>query len=113
MVQMIIKEDSNSKSYQLCDVYQHLSEGVEQDAKAIEQRVRRANTKGLHNLANLGIDDYYNEIFSPTVLRCLILRRFARNEFYSGKKPISRGKINVKKLLRDCYLLVNCKLNNF
>lgn len=98
MVQMIIKEIP-IVSYQLCDVYQHLSEGVEQDAKAIEQRVRHNNTKGLHNLANLGIDDYYNEIFQSYSSSLFDFKEIRQEMNFIQGKSQYRGKINVKKFI--------------
>jgi len=99
MVQIVIKQNSNSKSYQLCDVYQQLSEGIEQDAKTIEQRVRRANTKALHNLANLGIDDYYNEIFQSYSSSLFDFKEIRQEMNFIQGKSQYRGKINVKKFI--------------
>lgn len=99
MVQIIVQQGSESKSYQLRDVYLLMSAGIEQDAKAIEQRVRRATAKGLHNIANLGIDDYYNEFFQ-SYSSSLFDFKEVRQEMNSiqGKSQY-RGKINVKKFI--------------
>jgi len=99
MMQLIVQQGSASKSYQLRDVYLQMSAGIEQDAKAIEQRVRRATTKGIQNLAILGIEDYYNEIFQSHGSSLFDFRE-VRHEmnFIQGKSPY-RGKINVKKFI--------------
>ena len=99
MVQFIIKQGSESKSYQLNEIYQQMSEGIEHDAKSIEQRVRRATAKGLHNLANVGIEDYHNEIFQ-SYSSSLFDFKEVRQEMNSiqGKSQY-RGKINVKKFI--------------
>lgn len=99
MVQLILKQGIENKSYQLCDIYQQLSEGMEQDAKAIEQRVRRATTKSLHNLANLGIDDYYNEIFQSHSSSLFDFKEVRQEMNYILGKSQYRGKINVKKFI--------------
>lgn len=99
MVQLILKQGTESKSYQLCDIYQQMSEGMEQDAKAIEQRVRRATTKSLHNLANLGIDDYYNEIFQSHSSSLFDFKEVRQEMNFILGKSQYRGKINVKKFI--------------
>ncbi|EIW20823.1 MULTISPECIES: response regulator [Pelosinus] len=99
MVQLILKKGTESKSYQLCDIYQQMSEGMEQDAKAIEQRVRRATTKSLHNLANLGIDDYYNEIFQSHSSSLFDFKEVRQEMNFILGKSQYRGKINVKKFI--------------
>lgn len=99
MVQQILKQGTDSKSYQLCDIYQQMSEGLEQDAKAIEQRVRRATTKSLHNLANLGIDDYYNEIFQSHSSSLFDFKEVRQEMNFIQGKSQYRGKINVKKFI--------------
>ncbi len=99
MVQLILKQGIGSKTYQLCDIYQQMSEGMEQDAKAIEQRIRRATTKSLHNLANLGLDDYYNEIFQSHSSSLFDFKEVRQEmNFITGKSQY-RGKINVKKFI--------------
>lgn len=99
MVQLILTYSTESKSYQLCDIYQQISESLEHDAKAIEQRVRRATTKGLHNLANLGIDDYYNEIFQSYSSSLFDFKEVRQEMNFIQGKSQYRGKINVKKFL--------------
>ncbi|WP_378953982.1 response regulator [Pelosinus sp. sgz500959] len=99
MVQLILKQGSEGKSYQLSHIYQQMSEGLEQDAKAIEQRVRRATTKGLQNLANLGLEDYYNEIFQSYSTSLFDFKEVRHEMNYMQGKSQYRGKINVKKFI--------------
>lgn len=99
MVQLILKQDSEGKSYQLSHIYQQMSEGLDQDAKAIEQRVRRATTKGLQNLANLGIEDYYNEIFQSYSSSLFDFKEVRHEMNFMQGKSQYRGKINVKKFI--------------
>lgn len=99
MVQLILKQGIENKTYQLCDIYQQMSEGMEQDAKAIEQRIRRATTKSLHNLANLGIDDYYNEIFQSHSSSLFDFKEVRQEMNFILGKSQYRGKINVKKFI--------------
>ena len=76
-----------------------MSEGLDQDAKAIEQRVRRATTKGLQNLANLGIEDYYNEIFQSYSSSLFDFKEVRHEMNFMQGKSQYRGKINVKKFI--------------
>lgn len=99
MVQLIRQQGAGNQSYQLCDIYQQMSEATDHDAKAIEQRVRRATTKGLQNIANFGIEDYYNETFQ-SYSSSLFDFKEVRNEMnYNQGKGKYRGKINVKKFI--------------
>jgi len=107
MVQLIVQQDSESKSYQLRDVYLQMSTGSEQDAKAIEQRVRRATTKGIQNIANLGIEDYYNEIFQSHSSSLFDFKEVRHEMNYIQGKSSYRGKINVKKFIEGLLFIVD------
>lgn len=106
MVQVIGKNSSASKSYQLRDIYLQISEGAEQDAKAIEQRVRRAATKGLQNLANLGLDDYYNEIFQAYSSTLFDFKEVRHEMNFIQGKSLYRGKLNVKKFIEGLLFIL-------
>lgn len=99
MVQLIRQQTAGNQSYQLCDIYQQMSEATATDAKAIEQRVRRATTKGLQNLANFGIEDYYNEIFQNYSSALFDFKEVRHEMNFSQGKSKYRGKINVKKFI--------------
>lgn len=99
MVQLILKQGSEGKSYQLSHIYQQISDDLDQDAKAIEQRVRRATTKGLQNLANLGIEDYYNEVFQSYSSSLFDFKEVRHEMNFMQGKSQYRGKINVKKFI--------------
>lgn len=92
-------QQDNDVSYQLNDLYTQLSKKLNQDAKTIEQRIRRAISKAMQNLANLGLDDYYNEKFQ-TYSASLFDFKEVRQEinYINGKSPY-HGKINVKKFI--------------
>lgn len=99
MVQLITKQGTGSKSYQLIDIYQEMAEELKQDAKSIEQRVRRTTMKGLNNLANVGIDDYYNEIFQSHSSSLFDFKEVRQEMNFIQGKSQYRGKINVKKFI--------------
>lgn len=106
MVQLIVQQGSESTSYQLRDVYLQMSAGSEQDAKAIEQRVRRATTKGIQHLANLGIEDYYNEIFQSHSSALFDFKEVRHEMNFIQGKSSYRGKINVKKFVEGLLFIV-------
>lgn len=86
-------------TYQLSDVYGSLSHRLSQDAKAIEQRVRRTIAKALQNLANLGIDDYYNDKFQTYSTALFDFKEVRQEMNLINNKSTYHGKINVKKFI--------------
>lgn len=106
MVQLIVQQGPGNKSYHLRDIYLQMSAGSEQDAKAIEQRVRRATTKGIQNIANLGIEDYYNEIFQSRSSSLFDFKEVRQEMNFIQGKSSYRGKINVKKFIEGLLFIV-------
>ena len=90
---------SNENSYQLNELYGQLSKRLNQDAKTIEQRIRRAIAKALQNLANLGIEDYYNEKFQAYSSSLFDFKEVRQEINYINGKSNYHGKINVKKFI--------------
>lgn len=88
-----------SDAYQLSDIYSSLSQRLNQDSKAIEQRVRRTIAKALQNLANLGIDDYYNDKFQTYSTSLFDFKEVRQEMSLINNKSTYHGKINVKKFL--------------
>jgi two-component system response regulator YcbB len=98
----IMHVSGSSSSLRLKDLSNRLSE----NPKAMEQRIRRTINKGLSNLANLGIEDYLNEIYvkySNTLFDFDQVRQ--EMEFIRGKRSTG-GKINIKKFMDNLILLV-------
>lgn len=99
-------------SYRLADAYHMLQQlyherhGVRTSPGAIEQRVRRAIKNALKNLANLGIDNYDDDIFirySTILFDFGEVRREMDHE--KGKSPYG-GKISVKKFVEGIQILL-------
>ncbi|WP_288174352.1 response regulator [Sporofaciens musculi] len=79
----------------LNDLCRHFSDSP----KSMEQRIRRAATAGLVNLAHLGIEDYGNEIFteySSTLYNFEQVRR--EMDFIRGKSD-KHGTVKIKNFL--------------
>ncbi|EAX48186.1 response regulator receiver protein [Thermosinus carboxydivorans Nor1] len=102
-------EGTANYCYQLSDVYSKLSAKTQQDAKTIEQRVRRTIAKALQNLANLGIEDYYNEKFQNYSTVLFDFKEVRQEINFINGKSTYRGKINVKKFIEG--LIFAAKLN--
>lgn len=99
----IHKEEAD---YQLSQVFQQISHQLNIDIRTVEQRVRRTVAKALENIANFGIEDYYNERFQ-TYNSSLFDFREVRMEmdFINGKNKY-HGKVNVKKFIEGLIFLV-------
>lgn len=72
--------------------------------KAMEQRIRRAINRGLVNIANLGIEDYMNDVFlrfSSTLYDFENVK--AEMDYIRGKRR-DGGKINVRKFIENLLL---------
>lgn len=72
--------------------------------KSLEQRVRRAVTAGMVNLANLGIEDYANDAFAEYAGTLYNFEQVRREMDFIRGKCSSRGKVSLKKFL---YSLAN------
>lgn len=100
-------------SYKLSNAYEHLIEkydqeqGIKLNSGTLEQRIRRAIKSALKNLANLGIEDYYDDTFvqySSTLFDFSEVRK--EMDFERGKSSYN-GKINVKKFIEGLLVIQN------
>lgn len=67
--------------------------------KTMEQRIRRTATIGMINLANLGIEDYMNEIFTEYSNGLYNFEQLKiEMDFIRGESK-RRGKVNIKKFI--------------
>lgn len=104
---LIYSQVKMDQSYQLHDIYWQLSDQTGNDVKTIEQRIRRTIAKGLHNLANIGLDDFYNDKFQ-TCSTALFDFKEVRNEMnFITQKSSYHGKINVKKFIEGLLFLIS------
>ncbi|SCG83759.1 Transcriptional regulatory protein glnL [Proteiniborus sp. DW1] len=67
--------------------------------KSMEQRIRRTATVGMINLANLGIEDYMNEIFTEYSNGLYNFEQIKIEMDYIRGKTKRRGKVNLKKFI--------------
>ena len=67
--------------------------------KTMEQRIRRTATVGMINLANLGIEDYMNEIFTEYSNGLYNFEQLKIEMDYIRGKGKKRGSVNIKKFI--------------
>lgn len=81
-------------------------EDIAKEVKAIEQRLRRALTAGLSNLASLGLTDYGNprfEYYAPLYFDFEDVR-LKMKEIEEGRETGGKVKVNIKKFLQVLYI---------
>lgn len=99
------KRDKSSPAYLLQDLYEQVSEeesiiqSSEINPGAIEQRVRRLIQKALANIAELGLDDYYNLTFTEYSSLLFDFKEVKQEMRYITKDSKYRGKINIRKFV--------------
>lgn len=67
--------------------------------KSLEQRIRRAAAAGMVNLANLGIEDYANDVFTEYAGTLYNFEQVRREMDFIRGKTAKRGKVSLKKFL--------------
>jgi len=105
--------EKSLRKYKLSGLFKYLSDrynktyGITANVAAIEQRVRRAITKALKNIANLGVEDYGNETFIKYSSSLFDFREVRKQMDFARAKSSVRGKISVKKFIEG--IIVNIK----
>ena len=70
-----------------------------QNPKSVEQRIRRAASTGLVNLANLGLEDYTNEIFTEYASTLYNFEQVRREMDCIRGRSDQHGKVFIKSFL--------------
>ena len=102
-----IGEDSRERflNQRLSELYNLLNEryitqnNTSSNVAAIEQRIRRAINKALGNLADLGIEDYGNDIFNKYANSLFDFQEVRKQMNFARHKSNYGGKISVKKFI--------------
>lgn len=94
-VNYIINNDVNMNGITL----KHLLTNFNDNPKTIEQRIRRTAYTGMSNLANLGLDDYFNDIFTEYSTSLYSFQEVRKEMEYIKGKRAKGGKVNVKKFI--------------
>lgn len=92
--------------YSLKDIYQEVLEienpnrpVKEKDIKSLEQRIRRIIQKALSNMAEIGLEDFYNPIFSEYAGLLFDIKNVKQEMKHLETPTEDRGKINIKKFI--------------
>lgn len=99
------KSSSSHSQYVLQEIYIQMSseETAEKSAQispsAIEQRIRRIIQKALSNIAEMGLDDYYNTKFTEYSTLLFDFKQVKQEMNYIEGKSKYRGKINIRKFI--------------
>lgn len=75
--------------------------------KSMEQRIRRTVNMGMINLANLGIEDYYNDIFTEYSNTLYNFEQIRREMDYIRGKSMRHGNVKIKNFLNA--LVLSCE----
>lgn len=79
---------------------------ISSNTAAIEQRIRRAINKALSNIANLGIEDYGNELFIRYSNTLFDFGEVRKQMDFIREKSTYGGKISVKKFLEGIFVIL-------
>lgn len=99
--------------YVLQEIYIEMSseETVKNSAQispsAIEQRIRRIIQKALSNIAEMGLDDYYNSKFTEYSTLLFDFKQVKQEMNYIEGRSKYRGKVNIRKFIEGIISKVN------
>jgi two-component system response regulator YcbB len=91
----LIDTNQNMSNFTIKEICSHFTD----NPKTMEQRIRRTATVGLINLANIGIEDYINEIFVEYSNGLYNFEQIKIEMDYIRGKSKKRGKVNIKKFI--------------
>lgn len=95
-----------SSNYKLQDIYIKIvadrlddEESLSRRTKALEQRIRRTIQKALSNIAELGVEDYYNPTYMEYSNLLFDFKQVRQEMKYIENPRVERGRINIKKFI--------------
>lgn len=95
VVSYLIKNSKTMNDFTITELLANFTD----QTKSMEQRIRRTAAVGLINLANLGIEDYMNEIFVEYSNGLYSFEQVKVEMDYIRGKVKKRGKVNLKKFI--------------
>lgn len=84
-----------------------ISDFLNINPKSMDQRIRRALSKGLSNISHLGIEDYMNEVFIMYSSSLFNFEEVKKEMDYIREKRTSSGKINIRKFIDGLLININ------
>lgn len=95
LLEYLLSSNKNLNEYTIKELCSHFSD----NPKSMEQRIRRTAFTGLVDLANLGIEDYMNEVFVEYSNSLYSFEQVKKEMDFIRKKAKDRGKVNLKKFI--------------
>lgn len=95
----ICEEQLSKRSTDIKDGIFNYCRTINEDPKVVKQRIRRAVKKGLTNIAAMGIEDYYNEVFQTYHQGIFDFQNIREEMDYLRGKKAAGGKPNVDKFI--------------
>lgn len=92
----LIENNQSTSDITIIDLCGYISS---ENAKIVEQRMRRAAAVGMKNIAHIGIEDYMNEIFTEYSNGLYNFDQLKIEMDYIREKSKKRGKVNLKKFI--------------
>lgn len=83
-----------------CDItIRELCKRTDQNPKSVEQRIRRAASEGLHNLASRGMDDYADPVFNEYGGKLYSFEQMKQEMNYIRGGSEKHGNVRIKNFL--------------
>lgn len=95
VVKYLVNSEQNHASTSMTELLSHFAE----NPRSMEQRIRRTASVGMVNLANLGIEDYMNEVFVEYSNSLYSFEQLKIEMDYIRGKTTKRGAVNIKKFI--------------
>ncbi|MBU5311143.1 response regulator [Tissierella carlieri] len=95
VVKYLIDTNQTMANFTVKEICGHFTD----NPKTMEQRIRRTATIGMINLANIGIEDYMNEIFTEYSNGLYNFEQLKIEMDFIRGKGKKRGKVNIKKFI--------------
>ena len=103
LTEYLIEHDIELENTTLNDLCSKFTE----NPKSMEQRIRRTASLGMTHLANLGLEDYYNETFTAYAGTLYNFEQIRREMEYIRGKSFKGGNVKIKSFLNS--LLIACQ----
>lgn len=103
LIEYLIEHNIELEDMTLNDLCSKFTE----NPKSMEQRIRRTASLGMTNLANLGLEDYYNEIFTAYAGTLYNFEQIRREMEYIRGKSFKGGNVKIKSFLNS--LIIACQ----
>lgn len=102
LIEYIIEKDKNIEDITLNELCSKFTD----NPKSMEQRIRRAANTGMINLANLGIEDYSNDVFLEYSTNLYNFEQVRKEMDYIRGKSSKHGNVKIRNFLNSLVLYV-------